>query len=485
MPSTQVERPTASTAHATKSDRREPRSSEFEMPAVIDQDSAPSDCRGALNPGAGTPQPSDRCKEDSGHGTELPILAIRLMTGLGKGLMIIGVLILAFAAFQLWGTGLSEARAQSELADRFANQLRDQRQLQDQQQSQAAVDPRLEDAATVGQADGAPTTPDKPEPLVVAVPDDPAAENNQQAEQRLQKQEQQLQEQKEDQGLQELAAVEVGDPIGVLTIPAIGVEKTIAEGTTRDVLRSGPGHYPSTPRPGQRGNVAIAGHRTTHGAPFLDIDQLNPGDEITVETVEGTYTYAVEGQLDSGGNAVGHLIVRPEDVGVIMDQGDDRLTLTACHPKYSARERIIVTAVLVSAPPAPPAPTPDPDPGLDATQPSSAAQANQEPDPESGPPVAPELPTKPLDDLAETAIDDLAFSEPAFEETAGSESLGWQARYAMPTGLWAAATALIGLLGWGFGRIWRRFPAYAMAVPPLTLSLYYCFVNLERFIPAV
>ena len=101
-------------------------------------------------------------------------------------------------------------------------------------------------------------------------------------------------------------------------------------------LKKGPGHYPESPLPGQEGNAAIAGHRTTYGAPFNRIDELEPGDEITVQTVQGEFTYVVKEQQ----------IVSPDQVEVLEDKGDNRLTLTACHPKYSARQRIVVVAEL-------------------------------------------------------------------------------------------------------------------------------------------
>ena len=127
-----------------------------------------------------------------------------------------------------------------------------------------------------------------------------------------------------------------GEPTAHLRIPAIGVDKIVVEGVSLDDLKKGPGHYPETPLPGQEGNAAIAGHRTTYGAPFNRIDELEKGDEILVETVQGDFRYLVEEQL----------IVSPSQVEVLEDKGDNRLTLTACHPKYSARERIIVVATL-------------------------------------------------------------------------------------------------------------------------------------------
>ena len=122
-----------------------------------------------------------------------------------------------------------------------------------------------------------------------------------------------------------------------LNIPDIGVDKIVIEGVALGDLKRGPGHYPETPLPGQPGNAAIAGHRTTYGAPFNRINELDRGDEILVTTVQGAFRYEVSDQL----------IVSPSEVGVLDDFGDNRLTLTACHPKYSARQRIIVVAALV------------------------------------------------------------------------------------------------------------------------------------------
>ena len=120
-----------------------------------------------------------------------------------------------------------------------------------------------------------------------------------------------------------------------IRIPDIGVDKIVVEGVQVSDLKRGPGHYPDTPLPGQPGNAAIAGHRTTYGAPFNRLDELEPGDEILVTTAQGAFRYEVQRQL----------IVSPDQVEVLDDFGDDRLTLTACHPKYSARQRIVVVAL--------------------------------------------------------------------------------------------------------------------------------------------
>lgn len=125
-----------------------------------------------------------------------------------------------------------------------------------------------------------------------------------------------------------------GDAIGKIIIPKIDVDEYVVEGTDTASLRKGPGHYPDTPLPGARGTVAIAGHRTTYGAPFRDIDKLEHGDMIVVDMPDHRYVYRVERSK----------IVQPTDLSVLAPVGHDRLVLSACHPLYSAAERIVVFA---------------------------------------------------------------------------------------------------------------------------------------------
>ena len=130
-----------------------------------------------------------------------------------------------------------------------------------------------------------------------------------------------------------------GDPLGRIRMPSIGVEEVFVEGTDTDDLRRGPGHYPATPLPGQRGTVAIAGHRTTYGAPFHDVDDLRRGDRIELDMPYGRFTYRVERTR----------IVPPTATEVTDRVGYDRLVLSACHPLYSAAQRIVVFARLEKA----------------------------------------------------------------------------------------------------------------------------------------
>jgi sortase A len=133
--------------------------------------------------------------------------------------------------------------------------------------------------------------------------------------------------------------LEPGDPMGRIVMPAIGVSEVFVEGTDAGDLRTGPGHYPATPLPGERGTVAIAGHRTTYGAPFRRLDRLERGDAIELRMPYGRFTYRVERTR----------IVPPTETSVIDRVDHDRLVLSACHPLYSAAQRIIVFARLEPA----------------------------------------------------------------------------------------------------------------------------------------
>ena len=125
-----------------------------------------------------------------------------------------------------------------------------------------------------------------------------------------------------------------GDAIAKIEIPAIGVSEYVIEGTDTADLRKGPGHYSDTPLPGAPGTTAIAGHRTTYGAPFRSINELKPSQLIVVDTPNARYVYRVEHTK----------IVDDSDLSVLEPGGYRRLMLSACHPLYSAAQRIIVFA---------------------------------------------------------------------------------------------------------------------------------------------
>jgi sortase A len=210
------------------------------------------------------------------------------MAAIGRLLIGLGALILLFVAYQLWGTGLSASRSQDVLRHELADKLR-------ATPSVTAPAPAPSMATT--------------SPPVAAGPAPPASSPSE------------------------------GEPVGIIQIPKIGVNKAIVEGTGTADLREGPGHYAGTPLPGEAGNAAIAGHRTTYGAPFYRLNEVGSGDQITVSTPQGNFRYVVNRSIE----------VDPSDVSVIAPTTTNQLTLTTCTPRYTAARRLIVQAALVSA----------------------------------------------------------------------------------------------------------------------------------------
>ncbi len=134
----------------------------------------------------------------------------------------------------------------------------------------------------------------------------------------------------------------VGDGIARILASRIGLDAIVVELSGLDDsenLKRGPGHIPGTAYPGQPGNMVVSGHRTTYGAPFRHIEQLLPGDDIILMTADNRYTYQVYEQR----------IVEPSNLTVLEQGGEPKLTLTACHPWYSAAQRIVVIARLVNS----------------------------------------------------------------------------------------------------------------------------------------
>lgn len=295
-----------------------------------------------------------------------------------------GVLVLLFVAYQLWGTGLATDRAQNRLESEFATQL--------------------------AQADTDTTTSTIPDSSVPAPPATAPID---------------------------LPAPDPGDPIGRIEIPAIGVDYISLQGVDLKWLKEGPGHFPQTPLPGQPGNVALAGHRTTYAAPFNRLDELQPGDEITFETLQGRFTYRVDAhETEIGQPPSGHFIVKPTEVGILDQDGTNKVTLVACNPKYSARERIVVTATLES-PPAAATPLPENDDGSQVTTDATA------------------------DALA-----------------------GGDGSARVPAVLWSALALAIWFGTWFVARHWRRIPAYVIGVPIFAVVLFVAYENIARLLPA-
>ena len=130
-----------------------------------------------------------------------------------------------------------------------------------------------------------------------------------------------------------------GDPLGRLSIPSLGVKFVFVEGANPAQLEQGPGHYAGTALPGEHGTVGVAGHRTTYLAPFRNIDSLRKGDSLVLQMPYGRFRYAVEGSI----------VVSPSNTRALRPVRHDRLVLTTCTPLFSAAQRLVVTATLVSS----------------------------------------------------------------------------------------------------------------------------------------
>jgi sortase A len=315
------------------------------------------------------PGPSARA-DSAGAGAYASTVSVRrVVVVIGRTCIGSGFLILLFVAYQLWGTGLAEARSQDRLRSDFLDAL--------------AAAPT---AAAGSDAAAEPVAPPPP-PLP-------------------------------------------GDAVALLRIPKIGVEKAVVEGVGVEALKAGPGHYPSTPLPGQPGNSAIAGHRTTYGAPFFRTDELEAGDVVEVTTRQGEFTYRVREKR----------IVLPSQNEVLAPTEENLLTLTTCNPKYSAAQRLIIISELVGSPAAP------------AVVPAPATQTE----------VADARPVETLDDPSVSG--DRAARTPAL--------------------LWGLATALVGILTWALSRRWGRLAAYSMGSPVFLLLLFAFFESFARLLPA-
>lgn len=146
----------------------------------------------------------------------------------------------------------------------------------------------------------------------------------------------------------ESGRVAVASPLTRLVIPRLQVDTIVVEGVSNKALDTGAGHYPFTPLPGEAGNVAIAGHRNTFGRPFAELDKLRPGDRVSVVTPVGQHIYEMVPPFDDHPNP---WVTQPNDVDVLSPTSEPMLTLTTCHPKGSARQRLIARLKLVGSSP--------------------------------------------------------------------------------------------------------------------------------------
>jgi sortase A len=351
----------------------------------------------------------------------------RVIGAVGRTLVTLGVLVLLFVAYQLWGTGVQAARAQADLRSEFLESLA----------TTTTTAPATTTAPPATEAapepDPAPTTT-APPPPTTAAPAPVAAP----------------------------ARPPPGGAVALLRIPRIGVEQVVVEGVSVGQLKRGPGHYPGTPLPGEAGNSAVAGHRTTYGSPFYHLDRLRSGDEILVTTRAGEHRYVVSRTT----------VVRPDQVEVLDQTGDARLTLTTCHPRFSASQRLVVVARLVGeAPPPPPAEGPEPAEGepQPVDEEPGTAEEEAEPDREEAPPAG-------------TEDDPVVSGQVIGADAAAGLSGDPTAR--VPALLWGLAGALVWLATWAAGRRWRRWAAYLLAAPFLVVALVGFFEHLARLFPA-
>jgi len=308
----------------------------------------------------------------------------RTIAAIGRALVTVGLLILLFVTYELWGTGIFTARAQTRLKHQFEHKLEQ-------------VHP---DNPVITTPTTKPRKGQKP-PRSTTTTIDP----------------------------QLLVAPGEGQPEGVIQIPKIGVDWAFVEGVQLSDLAKGPGHYPGTPLPGQIGNAAIAGHRTTHGAPFFRVNELAPGDKIVVQTLAGKYTYVVYKQPFS---------VKPTAYYVVNNTRDAQLTLTSCNPRYSAAERIVIKAKLLR---------------------TASDKPHRPPTRIHGKPI---LPPKP-------------------EQL--TTALKGQANSVAPSVAWGFLVAAVGLLWWWAFRRWRHPFTWLIGVVPFLIVLFPFYVYLERALP--
>ena len=301
----------------------------------------------------------------------------RIVGGIGRTLIGVGLLLLLFVAYQLWGTSIQEARAQNRLGNEF----------------EAALAGTTTTTTTVrGSRPSSPTTtaPEPPPPPIE------------------------------------------GEPIAQIRIPKIGVTRYVVEGVGVADLKKAPGHYPMTPLPGQVGNAAIAGHRTTYGQPFYRLNELEPGDEIKVQTLQGSFTYIVDGKM----------VVQPSQTEVLDQTEEARLTLTTCEPRFSARRRLIITALLQEEP-------------LPASQPATTSRP--------------------------TLGDD---EEPTGQVVLEGAGLSGDPTARWPAFWWGLATALAALVTYAAARRWRKRLLYLVGAPLFFVLLFVFFENVSRLLPA-
>ncbi len=339
-----------------------------------------------------------------------------LVGGLGRTFISVGCLLFLFVGYLLWGTSIQTARYQDSLRKQF-----DERNIVVATTTTTVALPASNPVSTVGSSVATTPSTTPPPPTTTTLAPLPVPEN--------------------------------GDVLGLMDIPKIGVkEKAIVSGVTVDDLKKGPGHFRNTVQPGEVGNAAIAGHRTTYGQPFNRIDELEPGDEIIfTDRNARRFVYRVTEQL----------IVAPSDVSVLLPTPTSTLTLVSCHPKLSAVNRIIIKAVydqpasgVAPLPPAPIVETTLPEPG-----PSDPASQD------------------PLDEPVITETGDVEGG--AFEQGWFGDPKAWP-----HIAMWGMACGVVALLAFGLSQ-WtnRNWVGALVGFAPFLVVLYFFFENANRLLP--
>jgi sortase A len=343
---------------------------------------------------------------------------------LGSSLIIVGLLMFLFVGYQLWGTGIEEAQSQNKLESVF---------------TEIAVTTTSTPSTSV-----APSISEPPVTTTIAPPDP--------------------------------VMINEGDPIAIIDIPNIGVTKYVVAGVQTADLKKGPGHYPETPFPGELGNASIAGHRTTYGEPFRHLDDLSIGDPIIITDLMGRkFTYLVSNQQ----------VVEATDSWVVATTDPTKaiLTLTTCHPEFSAKQRLIISAELdltqsdIAASPA----AMYADEVIDTTTvPSTEVVTSEAPTI-----VVPETTTAPTATTS-TTIPAIIVDDSFNSESADALSRGWFSDLsAIPqTLLWGFIELLVVFGAWQLAKKNRnRIIGAAAGFIPFFVVLYFVFQNVNRLLP--
>lgn len=343
---------------------------------------------------------------------------------LGSSLIVLGLLMFLFVGYQLWGTGIEEAQSQNSLENRFSEIA-----VTTTAPPPTSISPSVAEPAVT-------TTLAPPEPIVI----------------------------------------KEGDPMAIIELPTIGVSKFVVAGVETADLKKGPGHYPGTPFPGELGNASIAGHRTTYGEPFRHLDDLNIGDPIIITDLLGRkFTYLVSNQQ----------VVGASDSWVVAttDRTKAVLTLTTCHPEFSAKQRLIISAeldVTQSDVATNPAAVYIDEVADIVTVPSSETVST-----ETATTLVAETPASSTTTTTST-IPEVVVDEPSAIEGADALSRGWFSDpSAIPqTLLWGLLELLIVLGAWQVAKKFRnRIIGAVVGFIPFFVVLYFVFQNVNRLLP--